>query len=165
MIIYAILLIQCVVILILIIYLCNVKSSNIVGLMEINNKQRSEIDNLNNSIQSLTEQLKPKKAPRDKWSNGSTCVYRTTLTHGSGSDAHEFTATYICEVIGISELQLKVKPLTLTSSSSITFNNVRTVKLFLDYMNDKWISKDSADLVMDDRYNRIKTIEDIIGNE
>jgi hypothetical protein len=137
-------------------------------LIHINKEQHSEIQSLNDELLILKDERDRhyQQAPStEKWSVGSTCIFITSLQHGSDGDTDRinFEATYTCGVIEMSETKLKIKTLSVTSSASLTFNTV-SMQGCLDYMDGKWIDKSSADLIMDDRYNRMKTISDIINN-
>lgn len=107
-----------------------------------------------------------RKQQADKWRPGVKCVINMEqLSFGKRGETNfvEFTASYTCEVLDVSEHKIQVKALDVKcSKSSVIATHGK--KGLITYMENKWISKLEADLIMDDAYHRLNTIQDIINN-
>lgn len=107
-----------------------------------------------------------KKQQIDKWRPGVKCVVNMdNLSYGKRGEEGfiEFAASYTCEVLDVSEYKIQVKALEVTCNKSSVIAKYGK-KGLIEYMEDKWITKMEADLIMDDAYHRVNTIQDIITN-
>lgn len=86
--------------------------------------------------------------------------YQLTHTDSKTGKKTSFSVDYEVEIVDISEEQLKVKALSFSSNDAWPKdpNNKQGI---INFMQDKWISKKDAQLILDESYNRQVKLEQL----
>lgn len=72
----------------------------------------------------------------------------------------EFTVDYEVEVVDISETEIKVRALNFVGNHDYS-RDPKNKSHIIGYMQDKWISKNKAQLIMDESHNRQAKLEEL----
>ena len=72
----------------------------------------------------------------------------------------EFTVDYEVEVVDISETEIKVRALNFVGNHDYS-RDQKNKSHIIGYMQDKWISKNKAQLIMDESHNRQVKLEEL----
>lgn len=72
----------------------------------------------------------------------------------------KFTVDYEVEIVDISETQLKVRALKFTGNDSWS-SNPKNMQSIIKFMQDRWVSKKDAQLIMDEAHNRQVKLDEL----
>jgi uncharacterized lipoprotein YehR (DUF1307 family) len=72
----------------------------------------------------------------------------------------EFTVDYEVEVVDISETEIKVKALNFVGNDSFS-RDPQNRQSIISFLQDKWISKNEAQLILDESYSRQSKLEEL----
>jgi len=85
--------------------------------------------------------------------------FQLTHTPSSGKKT-EFSVDYEVEVVDISETEIKVKAINFVGNDSFS-RDPQNKGGIISFMQDKWISKKDAQLIMDESHNRQVKLEEL----
>ncbi len=78
------------------------------------------------------------------------------------ADQHTFTVTYEVDIVDVTTDKVKVRATNFTTNDSKINTNNSSHAGIINFMKDKWISKDQVELVVDDTMRRDVKIQDIL---
>lgn len=78
-------------------------------------------------------------------------------------DHHPFSVVYECNIIDISENMVKIETVDFTSTDKKA-NEPQNKPGILNFLNERWINKSEAQLVVDDSKRREDKINQILGS-
>lgn len=123
-----------------------------------------KIRNLRKKLNELNKNLNNQKEKEEsflKFYVGSKALlndYSLTHTDSSTGKKTNFTVDYEVEVVDISETEIKVKAISFVSNDSFS-RDPNNQKSIYNFMQNKWISKKEAQLIMDESHNRHVKLE------
>ena len=85
--------------------------------------------------------------------------FQLTHTPSSGKKT-EFSVDYEVEVVDISETEIKVKAINFVGNDSFS-RDPQNKGGIISFMQDKWVSKKDAQLIMDESHNRQVKLEEL----
>ena len=85
--------------------------------------------------------------------------YQLVNTNKDGKKT-DFSVDYEVEVVDISETEIKVKAMDFVGNDSFS-RDPKNKSGILAFLQDKWISKKEAQLIMDESYNRQVKLEEL----
>lgn len=116
----------------------------------------------NESLKKEINEIKAKNTEMEKFNDdlmliepGDKVIYPDYgLCYNKNTDNEEsFKVTYELEVLEVSQNKVKVKALDFTSTDSIARDQTKKQGI-IDFMKDKWVSKNEIQLVVDDSIKR-----------
>jgi hypothetical protein len=123
------------------------------------------INKMNEIISNLKSEINTQKQKNNsflKFYIGSKALlndYQLTNTNQDGKKT-DFSVDYEVEVVDISETEIKVKAINFVGNDSFS-RDPKNKTGIIGFMQDRWISKKEAQLIMDESHNRQAKLEEL----
>jgi hypothetical protein len=121
-------------------------------------KLTNEVSELNSKI---SQQNQKQKSLLKFYIGSKALLNDYSLMYGNKTDKKiEFTVDYEVEVVDISETEIKVKALNFVGNDSFS-RDPQNRQSIISFLQDKWISKNEAQLILDESYSRQSKLEEL----
>lgn len=118
--------------------------------------------NLKSQIVKLNEKINSESKSTDFYIGAKALLedYGLTYTSNTTGDKKDFRVDYEIEIVDISENNIKVRAIDFKGHDSLTRDPAMRSGI-LGYLQDRWIPKESAEIILDDSHNRHVKLEQL----
>ena len=117
--------------------------------------------NLKSQIKELKEKITSENKSVDFYIGAKALLNNYGLTHTSNTgDKKDFHVDYEIEIVDISENSIKVRAIDFKGYDSLTRDPSMRGGI-LGFLQDRWVPKESAEIILDDSHNRHVKLEEL----